>query len=251
MVSFLRMSSRAPPLRRRLNACPRSFADLVDGGHCVLSSFCSQCGLRSVPRPGLRCAGVVSAGRRLLPRRFPLSGVNGHHPCCLFTRVITAGLLARDDPGSRVCNSNCAASQIRGSSEDQEQKTEDSQRHSGVSIPNVRTHGLEIDRPMRVGAEPQARMAPACLRLIDGEHAWPRLDTNTNSARNTRRICCLRMDLIAPRGPVEHSLCPWRNKLRWSRCCPLRLGSAITICARGVPCLHPAADFTRTREADA
>ena len=31
------------------------------------------------------------------------------------------------------------------------------------------------------------------------------------------------------------------------RCCPLRLGSAITICAQGVSCPHPAAYFTRVR----
>jgi hypothetical protein len=48
----------------------------------------------AAPWPGLRCAGVVMTGRRLLSIRFPPGGVNGHHPYCLFTRVITAGLFA-------------------------------------------------------------------------------------------------------------------------------------------------------------
>ena len=43
-------------------------------------------------------------GRRLISIRFPLGGVNSHHPFRLFTRVNTAGLFAPatmwDWPGS-------------------------------------------------------------------------------------------------------------------------------------------------------
>jgi hypothetical protein len=41
-------------------------------------------------------------------------------------------------------------------------------------------------------------------------------------------------------GSVEHSLCPWRCRLTWSRRCPLLLGSAITTCARLGVYLDPA-----------
>jgi len=51
-------------------------------------------------------------------------------------------------------------------------------------------------------------------------------------------------------GSVEHSLCPWRCRLTWSRCCPLLLGSAITICALRLICLHPGV-ISPGREADA
>jgi hypothetical protein len=49
--------------------------------------------IRSVWQPGLRCAGLIRTDRRLLSIRFPPSGVNGHHPYCLFARVITAEVL--------------------------------------------------------------------------------------------------------------------------------------------------------------
>jgi hypothetical protein len=37
------------------------------------------------------------------------------------------------------------------------------------------------------------------------------------------------------------------QKVEGSRCCPLRLGSTLTICAHGVNCLHLATYFTRVR----
>ena len=63
-------------------------------GAVCSSSFCPRSGRHDVRRPGLRCAGVVMTGRRLISIRFPPGGVNGHHPYRLFTRVITAGLFA-------------------------------------------------------------------------------------------------------------------------------------------------------------
>jgi hypothetical protein len=84
------------------------FPDFVNGGGGRrFSSFCSRSGRRAVRRPGLRCAGVVMTGRRLLFFRFPPGGVNGHHPYRLFTRVITAGFFVPatmwDRPGSGRC----------------------------------------------------------------------------------------------------------------------------------------------------
>jgi len=51
-------------------------------------------------------------------------------------------------------------------------------------------------------------------------------------------------------GSVGHSRRPWRCRLTWSRCCPLLLGSAITICALRLICLHPGV-ISPGREADA
>jgi hypothetical protein len=71
--------------------------------------------------------------------RFPPSGVNGHHPYCPFTRVITAGFLARRLSGIEgVKLHTCVASPKIGSSEDQEQNTEEPHRRSAVSIPDVK-----------------------------------------------------------------------------------------------------------------
>src|SRR4051812_43113453 len=58
--------------------------------HCSL--FIVLFSIRSPRRAAARpsCAGLIRAGRRLLSIRFPPSGVTGHHPYGLFTRVITA-----------------------------------------------------------------------------------------------------------------------------------------------------------------
>ena len=132
------------------------------------SSFSSRSGRRAVPRavPSLcRCS---QCWPKAAHQRFPPSGVNGHHPYCLFTRVITAGLLAPRRSGIEgVHLHNCVASQIIGSGEDQEQKSEEPQRpksHIGFRHYRYRTRRtirLEIDGPRRVGAEPGVRMAPA------------------------------------------------------------------------------------------
>ena len=39
--------------------------------------------------------------------RFPPGGVNGHHPYCLFTRVITAGLFAPRRSGMGLDRAGC------------------------------------------------------------------------------------------------------------------------------------------------
>ena len=74
------------------------------GAAVCFSLFCRRSGRRAVRRPGLRCAGVVMTVRRLSSIRFAPAKVNRHHPCCVFTRVITAGLFAPatmwDRPGS-------------------------------------------------------------------------------------------------------------------------------------------------------
>ena len=53
----------------------------------------------SPQRQGLRCAGLIRAGRSLFSVRFPPSGVTGHHPYDPFTRVIPARLLPRRRSG--------------------------------------------------------------------------------------------------------------------------------------------------------
>jgi hypothetical protein len=72
-------------------------------------------------------------------------------------------------------------------------------------------------------------------------------DRNSSCRWPDRVTCSLRSYLIAPLWPCRHSLSPWRRRFRWSRCCPLRLGPSISVCAHGVNRLHPAAHFTRVR----
>jgi hypothetical protein len=56
---------------------------------------------------GLRCAGVVMTGRRLIFNRLPPGGVNSHHPYRVFTRVITAGLFASRRCGIGLGSGRC------------------------------------------------------------------------------------------------------------------------------------------------
>ncbi len=161
MVSAFRTSWRAPPLHRRPNACPGSFPDLVGRGRCLLSSFSSRFGRRAVPRAMPSLCRNSQCWPKAAHQRFPPSGVNGHHPYCLFTRVITTGLLALRRSGIEgVHLHNCVVSQIIGSGEDQEQKNEEPQKpesHIGFRryrYRTRRTNRLEIDGPRRVGGEP-------------------------------------------------------------------------------------------------
>jgi hypothetical protein len=92
--------------RRRLNACPGPLPGLGEWRRAVaFHRFVLD--PVAVRRPGLRRAGVIITGRRMLSMRFPPNGVNGQQPYHLFTRVITAGFFVPatmwDRPGSGRC----------------------------------------------------------------------------------------------------------------------------------------------------
>jgi hypothetical protein len=104
--------------RRCLNACPGSSQTWSVAGRRLL--FIVLLSIRSPRRAaaGPSCAGLIRAGRRLLSTRFPPSGVTGHHPYGLFTRVITAESLPPrrsgwDWPGRGV-DRRVRASRARG-----------------------------------------------------------------------------------------------------------------------------------------
>src|SRR6201999_3368449 len=76
-------------LRRRLNTCPGSFPDFADG----LPPFAFHCCVLD-PRAAIR-----PARPKAVALRIPREGVTGHHPYCLFTRVITVRCSPRDGLG--------------------------------------------------------------------------------------------------------------------------------------------------------
>ena len=76
--------------------------------------------------------------------RFPQSGVNGHHPYCLFTRVITRDCAPRDDLGW-----NSKGGESRGGLEQAELAGADDRRGAvlnaqfAVQGPLVGLHGVQ------------------------------------------------------------------------------------------------------------
>jgi hypothetical protein len=92
--------------RRRLNACPGPLPGLGEWrGAVAFHRFVLD--PVAVRRPGLRRAGVMIIGRRMLSMRFPPNGANGQQSYHLFTRVITARFFVPatmwDRPGSGRC----------------------------------------------------------------------------------------------------------------------------------------------------